>query len=200
MLTLNNLEKAGLLKPQTSSRNNYPTIRKTLKLWMEDANEQVQDLQKDLRGLNPCSFAVLSSLTVCFLILQNPNDISYVYSGYAPLSIRLTQVLARPGWRSIEEVLKMLPGPHFEERQQLPAGLHKKRKDQYKLGLLFALLLTKQSKSKRPACLLRVDKAQALSLLSQMLNSSRLMAQSWQCHRSTVSVCGFSLSLCWRDS
>uniref|UniRef100_A0A4W6G4B8 VPS33A core subunit of CORVET and HOPS complexes n=1 Tax=Lates calcarifer TaxID=8187 RepID=A0A4W6G4B8_LATCA len=97
ILTLNNLEKGGLLKPQTSSRNNYPTIRKTLKLWMEDANE------------------------------QNPNDISYVYSGYAPLSIRLTQVLARPGWRSIEEVLKMLPGPHFEERQQLPAGLHKKR-------------------------------------------------------------------------
>uniref|UniRef100_A0A3P8YKU5 VPS33A core subunit of CORVET and HOPS complexes n=1 Tax=Esox lucius TaxID=8010 RepID=A0A3P8YKU5_ESOLU len=97
MLTLNNLEKTGLLKPQTSTRNNYPTIRKTLKLWMEDANE------------------------------QNPNDISYVYSGYAPLSIRLAQVLARPGWRSIEEVLKMLPGPHFEERQQLPAGLHKKR-------------------------------------------------------------------------
>lgn len=58
---------------------------------------------------------------------QNPNDISYVYSGYAPLSVRLTQVLARPGWRSIEEVLKMLPGPHFEERQQLPPGLHKKR-------------------------------------------------------------------------
>lgn len=44
MLTLNNLEKMGLLKPQTSSRNNYPTIRKTLKLWMEDANEQVTDL------------------------------------------------------------------------------------------------------------------------------------------------------------
>ena len=44
MLTLNNLEKTGLLKPQTSSRNNYPTIRKTLKLWMEDANEQVGPL------------------------------------------------------------------------------------------------------------------------------------------------------------
>ena len=89
-----------------------------------------------------------------FLFPQNPNDISYVYSGYAPLSIRLTQVLARPGWRSIEEVLKMLPGPHFEERQQLPAGLHKKRKDQRKLGLLlFAPLLAKQNKSKRPpAC------------------------------------------------
>lgn len=46
ILTLNNLEKASLLKPQTNSRNNYPTIRKTLKLWMEDANEQVQDLYK----------------------------------------------------------------------------------------------------------------------------------------------------------
>uniref|UniRef100_A0A8C1N9V9 VPS33A core subunit of CORVET and HOPS complexes n=1 Tax=Cyprinus carpio TaxID=7962 RepID=A0A8C1N9V9_CYPCA len=88
ILTLKNLEKVGLLKPQSTMRNNYPTIRKTLKLWMEDTNE------------------------------QNPNDISYVYSGYAPLSVRLTQVLARPGWRSIEEVLKMLPGPHFEERQQ----------------------------------------------------------------------------------
>ncbi|XP_061200500.1 vacuolar protein sorting-associated protein 33A [Neopsephotus bourkii] len=97
ILTLNNLEKAGLLKPQTGGRNNYPTIRKTLRLWMDDVNE------------------------------QNPNDISYVYSGYAPLSVRLAQLLARPGWRSIEEVLKMLPGPHFEERQQLPAGLQKKR-------------------------------------------------------------------------
>ncbi|XP_062446163.1 vacuolar protein sorting-associated protein 33A isoform X2 [Rhea pennata] len=97
ILTLNNLEKAGLLKSQTSGRNNYPTIRKTLRLWMDDVNE------------------------------QNPNDISYVYSGYAPLSVRLAQLLARPGWRSIEEVLKMLPGPHFEERQQLPTGLQKKR-------------------------------------------------------------------------
>ncbi|XP_077062920.1 vacuolar protein sorting-associated protein 33A [Siphateles boraxobius] len=97
ILTVKNLEKVGLLKAQSTVRNNYPTIRKTLKLWMEDANE------------------------------QNPNDISYVYSGYAPLSVRLTQVLARPGWRSIEEVLKILPGPHFEERQQVPTGLHKKR-------------------------------------------------------------------------
>lgn len=41
LLTLNNLEKVGLIKLQTGTRNNYPTIRKTLKLWMEDANEQV---------------------------------------------------------------------------------------------------------------------------------------------------------------
>ncbi|NXP39423.1 VP33A protein, partial [Leiothrix lutea] len=110
ILTLSNLEKAGLLKPQTGGRNNYPTIRKTLRLWMDDVNE------------------------------QNPNDISYVYSGYAPLSVRLAQLLARPGWRSIEEVLKMLPGPHFEERQQLPTGLQKKRQQgENRVTLVFFL-------------------------------------------------------------
>ncbi|KAJ7419328.1 Vacuolar protein sorting-associated protein 33A [Willisornis vidua] len=73
-------------------------------------------------------------------ILQNPNDISYVYSGYAPLSVRLAQLLARPGWRSIEEVLKMLPGPHFEERQQLPTGLQKKRQQgENRVTLVFFL-------------------------------------------------------------
>ncbi|XP_056391212.1 protein lava lamp isoform X2 [Hyla sarda] len=110
LLTLHNLEKAGLLKAQSGSRNNYPTIRKTLRLWMDDVNE------------------------------QNPNDISYVYSGYAPLSVRLAQVLVRPGWRSIEEVLKLLPGPQFEERQSLPAGLMKKRQQgENKVMLIFFL-------------------------------------------------------------
>lgn len=104
---------------------------------MEDANEQVWDFWKEHWAFNLCAHF---DFFVFFWSLQNPNDISYVYSGYAPLSIRLTQVLARPGWRSIEEVLKMLPGPHFEERQQLPAGLHKKRKD--KRALLFVLLLS----------------------------------------------------------
>ncbi|WAR01544.1 VP33A-like protein [Mya arenaria] len=60
-------------------------------------------------------------------ILQNPNDISYVYSGYAPLSVRLIKFLARPGWRSITEVLNMLPGPTFNEVQQIPVALRKRR-------------------------------------------------------------------------
>uniref|UniRef100_A0A8D0QRY2 VPS33A core subunit of CORVET and HOPS complexes n=1 Tax=Sus scrofa TaxID=9823 RepID=A0A8D0QRY2_PIG len=110
ILTLHNLEKAGLLKPQTGGRNNYPTIRKTLRLWMDDVNE------------------------------QNPTDISYVYSGYAPLSVRLAQLLSRPGWRSIEEVLRILPGPHFEERQPLPTGLQKKRQPgENRITLIFFL-------------------------------------------------------------
>ncbi|XP_008140897.2 vacuolar protein sorting-associated protein 33A isoform X1 [Eptesicus fuscus] len=110
ILTLHNLEKAGLLKPQIGGRNNYPTIRKTLRLWMDDVNE------------------------------QNPTDISYVYSGYAPLSVRLAQLLSRPGWRSIEEVLRILPGPHFEERQPLPTGLQKKRQPgENRVTLIFFL-------------------------------------------------------------
>ncbi|XP_060049132.1 vacuolar protein sorting-associated protein 33A isoform X2 [Erinaceus europaeus] len=110
ILTLHNLEKAGLLRPQTGGRNNYPTIRKTLRLWMDDVNE------------------------------QNPTDISYVYSGYAPLSVRLAQLLSRPGWRSIEEVLRILPGPHFEERQPLPTGLQKKRQPgENRVTLIFFL-------------------------------------------------------------
>ncbi|XP_061347038.1 vacuolar protein-sorting-associated protein 33 homolog [Gastrolobium bilobum] len=44
----------------------------------------------------------------------NPNDIAYVFSGYAPLSIRLVQHAIRSGWRPVEEILKLLPGPHLE--------------------------------------------------------------------------------------
>ncbi|RZC60943.1 hypothetical protein C5167_022701 [Papaver somniferum] len=44
----------------------------------------------------------------------NPNDIACFFPGYAPLSIRLVQHAVRSGWRPIEEILKLLPGPHSE--------------------------------------------------------------------------------------
>ncbi|KAM9621754.1 vacuolar protein sorting-associated protein 33A isoform 3-T3 [Trichechus inunguis] len=44
ILTLYSLEKAGLLRPQAGGRNNYPTIRKTLRLWMDDVNEQANQM------------------------------------------------------------------------------------------------------------------------------------------------------------
>ncbi|XP_016188720.1 vacuolar protein-sorting-associated protein 33 homolog isoform X2 [Arachis ipaensis] len=47
----------------------------------------------------------------------NFNDISYVFSGYAPLSIRLIQHAIRSGWRPVEEILKLLPGPHLETKR-----------------------------------------------------------------------------------
>lgn len=46
--------------------------------------------------------------------MENPTDIPYIFSGYAPLSIRLVQHAVRSGWRSIEELLKLLPGPHLD--------------------------------------------------------------------------------------
>ncbi|KGN52246.1 vacuolar protein-sorting-associated protein 33 homolog isoform X4 [Cucumis sativus] len=86
MGTLNNLEKAGLVKKQ-ESKSNWLTIKRGLQLVVEDTN------------------------TV------NPTDIAYVFSGYAPLSIRLVQQAVRSGWRPIEEILKLLPGPHSETKR-----------------------------------------------------------------------------------
>ena len=58
---------------------------------------------------------------------KEPNDISYVYSGYAPLSVRLVQAaVSKAGLKPLEETLKLLPGPTFDETQQLPAGLQAK--------------------------------------------------------------------------
>ena len=80
ILTLSRLEKIGLLQTRASanvlfnplgasgaaaenSKTNYNYLRKVLRLIVDEVNE------------------------------QNPNDISYVYSGYAPLSIRLVQAI-----------------------------------------------------------------------------------------------------------
>ncbi|KAG8187464.1 hypothetical protein JTE90_009533 [Oedothorax gibbosus] len=94
-LTLNNLEKAELLKVQGA--RSYSVIRKTLRLTVDDVNEQF------------------------------PSDISYVHSGYAPLSVRLAQFLTQPGWRAIPDVLNILPGPTVEGVQKIPMGLRKRR-------------------------------------------------------------------------
>ncbi|XP_057798899.1 vacuolar protein-sorting-associated protein 33 homolog [Salvia miltiorrhiza] len=69
------------------SRSNWLTIKRALQLIIEDTDT------------------------------TNPNDISYVFSGYAPLSIRLVQQAIRSGWRSLEEILKLLPGPHLETKR-----------------------------------------------------------------------------------
>ncbi|XAR54464.1 hypothetical protein NMG60_11029606 [Bertholletia excelsa] len=86
MATLNNLEKAGLLRKQ-ESKSNWLTIKRALQLVVDDTDT------------------------------ANPNDISYVFSGYAPLSIRLVQHAVRSGWRPVEEILKLLPGPHSETKR-----------------------------------------------------------------------------------
>eukprot|EP01116_Phalansterium_solitarium_P008766 TRINITY_DN22737_c0_g1_i1.p1 TRINITY_DN22737_c0_g1~~TRINITY_DN22737_c0_g1_i1.p1 ORF type:complete len:656 (-),score=304.25 TRINITY_DN22737_c0_g1_i1:111-2078(-) len=88
LFTLNNLEKLGLFKRQDASRNTFAQARKQLSLIVEDIDE------------------------------SNPTDIAYVYSGYAPLSVRIVQQAFKSGgWRAKEDALKLLPGPLVEEIQ-----------------------------------------------------------------------------------
>lgn len=55
-----------------------------------------------------------------------PTDISYVHSIYAPLSVRLIQNAAKPGWKSIADVLSLIPGNLIQETQPLPISLKRK--------------------------------------------------------------------------
>lgn len=60
---------------------------------------------------------------------QNPNDVAFVYSGYAPMSVRLVQCVLQKrilggrvssletGWRGAEEILKNIDGPNFDVSQ-----------------------------------------------------------------------------------
>ncbi|KAG7172080.1 Vacuolar protein sorting-associated protein 33A-like 1 [Homarus americanus] len=99
-LTLENLEKAGLLYVQ-QGRSTYATVRKTMQLTVDDVSE------------------------------HDPTDMSYVHSGYAPLSARLVEFLQWPGWRAITGVLQVLPGPTLTETQQLPSALRQRSGPEY---------------------------------------------------------------------
>ncbi len=117
ILTLDNLEKMELLQPRSSatalllpasgapttgSKTNYAYLRKELRLIFDDVDE------------------------------ADPNDVAYVFSGYAPLSVRIIQCILqksylqslRPrqplpltpsstGWQGFEDILKSAKGPTF---------------------------------------------------------------------------------------
>ncbi|KAG9236007.1 Sec1-like protein [Amylocarpus encephaloides] len=129
ILTLDALEKLQLLLPRGSpmaamipissatpnsgAKTNYTYLRKALRLIVDEVNE------------------------------HDPNDIAYVYSGYAPLSIRLVQCIlqkqyltsitrggsannaasmatggASQGWRGFEEAVKHVRGQTFDQLQK----------------------------------------------------------------------------------
>jgi vacuolar protein sorting-associated protein 33A len=51
--------------------------------------------------------------------VMNPNDISFVSSGYAPLSVRLVQLAGKSnGWMTLNTTLALLPKPSLEFTQQ----------------------------------------------------------------------------------
>ena len=47
-----------------------------------------------------------------------------VYSGYAPLSVRVLGLMSRADWQAKEELLRALPGKHFEASQAPGHSLH----------------------------------------------------------------------------
>lgn len=74
-------------------------------------------------------FAVIRralNLTVDDVNEIHPTDISYVHSVYAPLSVRLIQNAAKPGWKHIADVLNLIPGPLIQETQPLPINLRRR--------------------------------------------------------------------------
>jgi hypothetical protein len=123
-LTLANLEKMGLLVPRESHRGylnpiagtagqtatDWNTVRKSLQLWIDEVQE------------------------------ADPNDVAYVFSGYAPLSVRLVQCilqkqylqqLANPkaggaasaapvgnGWKGFEDTLARIRGAKVDVTQK----------------------------------------------------------------------------------
>lgn len=127
ILTLDALEKMELLQPRSSAtslllptsgaannsggtKTNYNYLRKALRLIVDEVNE------------------------------QDPNDVAYVYSGYAPLSIRLVQCVlqkqyllsltkggpapitgvssAAHGWLGFEDAIKSARGSTFSVVQK----------------------------------------------------------------------------------
>lgn len=89
--------------------------------------QYIQRVSNDVSLLIHSLYVVWKDNILCLFISQQPNDIAYVHSGYAPLSVRLAQFLERQsGWRGLEEVLRQLPGATVEERQHIPPALLKK--------------------------------------------------------------------------
>jgi len=92
LFTLSNLERTGLLKRKdvllVDTAPAWAGLRKQLKLIDERVNA------------------------------SSVEDISYVSAGYAPLSVRLVQLLANNGWRAIADVMRLLPGPLLEFTQK----------------------------------------------------------------------------------
>lgn len=94
------MERSGLLSASqggSSSNKVFNTIAQKMKLLVDNVSE------------------------------ENPNDVAYVFSGYAPLSVRFCELLTRSGWKSYGDLFGLLPGQFIEETQPLPSGVRKRR-------------------------------------------------------------------------
>ncbi|CAE7611900.1 Vps33a [Symbiodinium sp. CCMP2456] len=108
MLTLANMERAGLLRYQ-HGKSGWSTIKRQFNLFVEDGAAD--------------------------------QDISYAYSGYAPLSVRLVQMTrSQPkGWMSLRDALSLLHGPAQELQQ--PESNSAKEQDGNKSSIVLVCFL-----------------------------------------------------------
>lgn len=84
------------MKPQSASiRNVFPSLRKALKLLVPDDAPQPN---------------------------SSPTDISQLYKGYAPLSMRLVEHALQGGWTQLAEALSYIPGAQFDNLQVCGMG------------------------------------------------------------------------------
>lgn len=68
------------------------------------------------------------NLTVDDFVEVSPKDCSYVHSFYAPLTIRIVEQSLKPmGWQSLNENISCLPGPAFEDYQQVSHSVNNRR-------------------------------------------------------------------------
>ncbi|PNH08913.1 Vacuolar protein sorting-associated protein 33 [Tetrabaena socialis] len=88
--------RAGLLKASPGAKSQFPAVRKALQLIVPEAEGAGGG--GGGAGAGP----------------DAPSDVSYLYKGYAPLSIRLVETALRTGWGPQAEVLQLLPGNHFD--------------------------------------------------------------------------------------
>ena len=112
MELFNNLQKVGLIFIQQNKL--FPNLSKHFKLIVDDVNEQVfnTNLKKSIQKIQ--------------LYNQDPNDIAYVYSGYAPFSVRLCQHAIKQGWKSLTDDSNPGEKLFFEESQKLSQQSKKK--------------------------------------------------------------------------
>lgn len=60
-------------------------------------------------------------MTLNTVYQREPNDIAYVHSGYAPLTVRLVSWMTQSlkGLKYVADMVKHLPGPAFQDSQKL---------------------------------------------------------------------------------
>jgi vacuolar protein sorting-associated protein 33A len=126
LFVLNDLEKVGL-------------IRRRETLWMDSASS-FGSLRKSLVLIN----AEVDTV--------DPDDVSYVSSGYAPLTVRLIQSAVQ-GWQGKEDIIKEVQGRlidivQYEPPQDLPASM--KRIPNVSLGNLARSRNPGEGSTKKP--------------------------------------------------